>query len=335
MIQFIYGENMYLIKKDLAKIEQEFLKSDPSAINMEKLEGEDITLAKFTQAISAMPFLAEKRLVVVRNLQLENKDAETKQKMAELLQRFSLKSSNDKKITNQKSAVNDSVDIVFIEMGVPDKRSKIFKFLLKEAKCTERKNLEGKVLTNWIKDEFESRGVNVSQTQLQALAYECSGDMLKTLNEIEKLSLYAKSQGRKTIEKDDISKLVKVEFSPDIFKFTEAIAKKDSKQALRLWFEFVQNNESAHRILSMITYQFRTMIMIKEAINQGLSANQISKETRLHPFVVQKTMPLVQKYTIKKLVSMYDQLRRTEAVIKGGVMPSELATDILITSLSK
>lgn len=331
MIQFIYGENIYLIKKELAKIEQDFLKLDPSAINLEKLEGEEVTLAKFSQAISAMPFLADKRLVMVRNLQLENKDSELKQKIGERLQRMFLEVGAYNKTVGAK----DSVDIVFVEMGLPDKRTKLFKLLQKEAKCAEYKNLEGTALNNWIRDEFKVRGIDIMQSQLQALAYECSGDMIKTLNEIEKLSLYAKSQGRNNIEKEDISKLVKVEFSPDIFKFTEAIVKKDSKQALRLWFEFMQNNESAHRILSMITYQFRTMIIIKEAATQGFATHQISKETGLHPFVVQKTIPLVQKYDIKKLVSMYDQLRRTEAAIKGGIMPPELATDILITSLSK
>lgn len=335
MIQFLYGENSYLIKKELDKIEQDFLKSDSSAMNLQKIYGEDITWPIFIQAVNAMPFLADKRLVIIKNLQLDNKDVEIKQKIADHIHRFSTQMGTDKKNITNKTICKDSTDIVFVEMGPPDKRTKIFKTLFKEAECIEYKNLQGSALNNWIKEEFEARGMNIGQSQLQTLAFECGGDMYKTLNEIEKISLYIKSQKRKIVEDQDISKLVKVGFNPDIFQFIEAIVKKESKQALRLWFEFMQNNESAHRILSMITYQFRTMIIIKEAATQGFASHQISKETGLHPFVVQKTLPLVQKYDIKKLVSMYDQLRRTEAVIKGGIMPPELATDILITSLSK
>lgn len=335
MIQFIYGENIYLINKELAKIEQDFLKSDPSAINMEKLEGEDVTLAKFSQAISATPFLADKRLIIIRNLQLENKDSELKQKIVDHLHRIFVQNNADKTTINKKSGAKDFVEIIFVETGSPDKRTKLFKILFKEAMCREFNNLGGTTLTNWIKKEFEFRNIVISQPQLQTLAFECGGDMYKTLTEIEKISLYIKSQKRKIVEDQDISKLVKVGFNPDIFQFIEAIVKKDPKKALLLWFEFMQNGESEHRILSMISYQFRTMIIVKEALELGQRGQDIAKKAGLHPFVVQKTLSLIKNYSLKRLILMFDQLRRTESAIKTDGVPPEIATDILITSFSK
>lgn len=318
MLNFIYGENLYFIQKELNKIIAAFLLIDPSKMNLSILDGSDLTPDKFFQTISAMPFLAEKRLVVVNNVLLEGNQSDIKNKIADYLKR------------NQN---NQNVEIVFVEKGEPDKRSKLFKLLCGQAKVLYCQNLKGAFLNKWYRDEFKDRNIKIPEETLNILIAECGADMQRSINEMEKLSLYAKSQNRSHIETEDIKKLVKAELTPDIFQFVSAVASKNAKLALKIWFEFLQNGESEHRILSMIVYQFRTMIMVKDALQEGININEMPKLLGLHPYVIQKTFPLVKKSSFKKMVIMYDQLRRTESAIKSGSVPSELATDILITSL--
>ncbi len=307
---------------------------DPSAMNLDKFEGEDITLAKFDQAINAMPFLAEKRLIIVKNILLDNKDNDLKSEIADRLAKDSRLRGNDKGGKDEKNN-KDITDIVFVETGEPDKRGKLYKTLLKEADCIYFDELQGAKLNEWIIKEVKNRGGEIEIEAVNQLAVECGGDAQRTINEIEKLTLYSDSQERKNITKDDVSKLVKAEANPDIFQFVEAVAYKDSAKALKLWFEFMQNGESEHRMLSMVTYQFRTMIIVKDALERGISSKDLPSLAKLHPFVVQKTSSLVRGKSLKKLVSMYDQLRRTEAAIKTGDVASELAIDILISTLSR
>lgn len=318
MLKFIYGENLYNIKMQLDKIIADFLLIDPARMNLQILDGSELAINDFIQKVSSVPFLADKRLVIINNLLLDGNNSEIKNKIADYL----------KDIQN-----SHSIDIVFIEKGEPDKRSKLFKFLCKKATNIYCQNLKGAALNNWYLNEFKNRGIEISHEVLNVLIAQCGADLQKSISEIDKLSLYAKSQNRSHVKIEDVKKLVKAELAPDIFQFVSAVASKDAKLALKIWFEFLQNGESEHRILAMIVYQFRTMIMIKEAQQDGIAVNEMPKLLGLHPYVIQKTSSIVKKSNIKKLVMMFDQLRRTESAIKNGSVPSELATDILITSL--
>lgn len=334
MLQFIYGKNSYLINSELKKIEKEFLRIDPSMMNLDKLEGEDMTLSKFDQAVNAMPFLAKKRLIIIKNLLLDNKDNDLKGEIAKRLAKDSRLRGNDKGGKDEKNN-KDITDIVFVETGEPDKRGKLYKLLTKIADCKLLDELQGVKLNNWISDEAKNRGVEIGQEAANRLAVELGGDAQRTINEIEKLALYAKSQDRVEIVSDDVAKLVKAEANPDIFQFVEAVARKDAATALKLWFEFMQNGENEHRMLSMVEYQFRTMIIVKDAIDRGINTKELPSLAKLHPFVVKKTLSLVRNKNLKKLIIMYDQLRRTESVIKSGSILPELAVDVLISTLCR
>ena len=135
MVQFIYGKNSFLISTKLREIEADFAKHDPSGINLSKIDGASLTFGQFEQAISATPFLADKRLVIIRNLQLDNKDSELKNKVAERIGKDQHRNSSQKGTEKKEK---DSTDLVFVEMGQPDKRTKLYKDLLKSTASAPR-----------------------------------------------------------------------------------------------------------------------------------------------------------------------------------------------------
>lgn len=326
MIEFIYGQNLFEINNRLKKIEAEFAKIDSSGINLEKLDGTELVWGKFEQAVSAMPFLAEKRLVIIKNLLIENKDNELKTKIGEYNHKVSLKTDTGGK---------NSTDIVFVEMGEPDKRLKLFKDLIKYAKVSEARQYQGEELVRRVQSKFKTEEIAASNNNCQFLISEVGSDMQRLSSEIAKISLHIRSQNRRELKGEDIELLSCPEIDPNIFQFTEAISRRDAKNASRLLYELGQKGENEQKILGTLAFQLRTLIIIRDAIDRGISSRELASLAKIAPFVINKNLNIAKGRPLKSFIAMYDQLRRTECAIKSGEIAPDMAVDILVTTLCK
>ncbi len=320
MIYFIYGENWQEAKNRLDEIEADFRKLDPSGINLEKVEGESLTHAKFIQAVTAAPFLAEKRLTIIRNLLNSNQDAVLKDKIAAYL------------LEAKKSGASN--DLVFFENGQPDKRQKLFKELIKNSQTFEAIEPKGGALIRWIINTFKEEGIDISPFEAQEYVFLAGSETLKLSNEIKKIALYLRSKNEKTACLSQISDLISAEIDPNIFQFTEAVIQKNSGRAAGLLHQFLGRGESEQMLLGMLVYQFRNLIIIKDLLARGASNQEIIKKTKISPFVFNKNLALAKKRSLKNLILYYDQIRRTDSAIKSGDMAPVAAIDILVSTLT-
>src|SRR3989344_2090789 len=111
-------------------------------------------------------------------------------------------------------------------------------------------------------------------------------DLWRLSGEISKLSSFKKDG---TVKKDDIELFVKPRIELDIFKTIDALAAKNKKQALALLHKHLDGGEVPLYLLSMIAYQFKNLLIVKELAQKGLMYASIVKKSGLHPFVVKKT----------------------------------------------
>lgn len=334
MIRFIFGSNSYLLQKKLREIEADFLKLDSSGINLDKIEGVELTLAKFQQAVNAMPFLAPKRLIIIRNFLLENKDSELKNKITDYIDSY-LRKNGKKDGKNGSASAHDTVDLIFIEGGEPDKRTRLFKGLLKLATVIEAKPLEGPALSKFVMDQLTELGIESDHRTIETLLISAGGDMQKLQNELDKLALYIRSQGRKKLIVSDIEQLVVPELNPNAFAFTKSLAKKDAKASIKLLADLLSSGENEQKLMGTIAYQFRTLIIIRDCLDRGMKPQEIAGAAKLAPFAVTKNLPIAQSKKIRTLVGMYESLRRTDAIIKTSAIPADLAMSIFVATLCK
>jgi DNA polymerase-3 subunit delta len=132
-----------------------------------------------------------------------------------------------------------------------------------------------------------------------------------------------------TVNKEDVEKLVRPNTENEIFKTIEAIASKNKKLALSLMHKHLENGDNALYLLSMIAYQFRNLLIIKELSAQGGQA----KNSGLHPFVVQKSSYLCNQFTIEHLKKIYQKIFQVDSDIKTGKIEPELALDLLLSEI--
>lgn len=266
-------------------------------MNIAMFEGKQTTALEIFQACSAMPFLAEKRLTIVKNFLAEARDEE-RVGMVDILEK-----------------IPDFSVLVFSETLGIDRRIGLFKKLQKVAKHTEFAPITGSKLLSWIEAMAAQKGSSIEKEAVIFLCEFCGGDLFRLENEIAKLVGYA---GQRAITKQDANLLLDTQLTANIFKLTDGIGQKNQRIALSMLHLLIENGEELHVILSMIMRQFRIITQIKDLASQGLSQGAITSTLKVHPFVVTNTLPQTRNFSMEQLKRAYELLIQIDTKIKSG-----------------
>ena len=318
MIYFIFGEDSYRSKRKLEEIISGYKKVHKSGLNLIYVDAKLEDFKDFYSNFKINSMFAEKKLIVLKNIFADKKFQE------EILENI--------------EALEKIKDIVVIyEDCVADQRIKIYKSLQKYAKCQEFNCLSPALLKKWIAEEFSVQAEPASgreKTRIDPEAIDLlisfvKNDLWQMANEINKLSNY-KSGG--VVKKEDVELLVKPNAENDIFKTIDALASKNKKLALDLLHKQLDGGDVPLYLLSMIAYQFRNLLTIKE-LQTNQPYGMIAKKSGLHPFVVQKTSYVCNQFTIEQLKKIYQKIFKVDSDIKTGKIEPETALDLLLAEI--
>lgn len=302
MIIFLYGPDTFRSKEKLRMFKEKFIREvDKSGLNLVEVEAEKMAINDLNKAMATQSFLAKKRMVVVRDIFKQRKALQVE--LLELL-----------KVGKFRDGKDDNILIFWDEE--PDKRSALFKYLDGSKFKEEFFLLKNNELTSWVIKRVEKKGGKISKRNAEVLASKSDGNLWALSGEIDKL--LAISRGREISEADlEESSLVKIE--DNIFNLTDAIGNKNSKLALKLLHDNLQAGANEIYLLAMIVRQFRILIQVRAALDEGQGDyRSMASELGLHPFVVQKAIAQASKYSIEQLKRIYKKLLEIDIKIKRG-----------------
>jgi DNA polymerase-3 subunit delta len=310
MILFIYGEDTFRLKQKVREMKEKYVSASLGDTNLAVLDGKTTKGDDIIRQALAYPFLAKSRLVIVENLLLEGKKDE-QEKIGIFLEK-----------------VPESTVLVFVESGVPDKRTSLYKKLAK-LKTQEFKSLDENGIKTWIQEEVLKHHGEISSAATDKLYEYVGADLWRLGNEIQKLTTY-----NSEITPETVALLVKTQIQSDIFVLIDAIASRNSKKALKELHQLLDNGENELYILSMIVYQYRNMLITRDLVERGCNSQwELAKRAGLHPFVAGKTLNLVRNYDMVKLKNIYADLLEQDLAIKTGRMESRAVLDLLAIKL--
>lgn len=314
MILFLFGPDTYRSRQKLQEIIARYQKVHTSGLNLKYFDLKEKGFQDFKDALSPFPMFKEKKLFVLFKAFL---NPEFKQEFLR---------------SGQKFAKTDDI-IVFYEQGEVSQKDSLFKFLNKETKTQEFKPLTGNTLKNWIQKELARCRATINASALDKLVDFVGQDLWQMSQEIKKLVAYTKDKTRQEITTKDIELLVKAKVEPGIFKTIDAISCRNKKLALSLLHQHLEKGDSPLYLLSMINFQFRNLLMVKDLLQKQNSYYTILKETKLHPFVVKKCLSQAQRFTLEELKKIFHKIFQTDVEIKTGQIDPETALDLLITGI--
>ncbi|MGH2480591.1 MAG: DNA polymerase III subunit delta, partial [Ktedonobacteraceae bacterium] len=101
-------------------------------------------------------------------------------------------------------------------------------------------------------------------------------------------------------------------------------------QALNLLHDLLADGQHPLALLPTITSQVRNLLLVKELAAGGLRAAQIASAIGAPPFVVEKTLRNIGKFSTAQLENTYRQLLDTDAALKRSRLTPEMALDLLV-----
>jgi len=313
MVIFFYGEDSYRLKQKVRHLKEKFISASLGDTNLAVLEGKTVAYNEIVRQILAMPFLARTRLVIIENLLSEGKK-EIQEKIIDIIKK-----------------VPPSTVLLFTETR-PDKRLALFKRLLKADKVQEFVLLDDGQLKRWVKKEVEARGGSIESDVINKLTEFVGNDLWRMSNEIDKLTSY-----NLQLTTENIELLVKSQIQANIFDLIESVAAKNPQRAVKELYKLFDDGQAGIYILTMITYQYRNMLIIKDLMGRIKNANRwvLAQKAGLHPFVVGKCLAACQKYSLKSLQSIYGQIANFDLAIKTGKIEPRVALELLVFELTK
>lgn len=316
MLIFLYGADTYRSRQKLGDIFLSYQKAHPYSTGIQEIDAKTADVADLKNAATAVSLFQPKKLIAVRNAFSAGEFEKAPKELGEALDKA------------------ESDIVVFFEEGDVKKTSPLRKFLEKRARCQEFPLLKGAELVSWIAEKFDEYGVRASAAAVRALAKRAGNDLWRVSNEVKKIAAFQKSKGEAVpVEEGDVLLLVRPEIEKDIFATIDELARKNKKESLALLRRHMATGDSPSYLLAMLTYQFRTLLEIKDMAERGIPYPDLSEKIHMHPFVLQKGYGLAQRFAFAELKRIYRKLFRLDLALKTGTTEPDGALDLFIAGL--
>ncbi|HEY1351946.1 MAG TPA: DNA polymerase III subunit delta [Ktedonobacteraceae bacterium] len=342
MFYLLHGNDEFTCREHLRKLRQQ----GDFAYNQDRYVGGEVSLTTLTATCNTFPFLSEQRLVILEGLPKKRRGEDTQDSSAGTGEAEAAPAGGrgrkkkggkaggesragfEKGLAEAVAGLPDStVLIVLVDEELPASS-----LLLKAAQTHGQvvfSNLpKGAALESWIKKRVQGMGVKISAEAVTLLA-DFIGNQLRLLaNELEKLATYVGAG--KMIEADHVRLLSAEVQAARVFDLTDALAQRNRTRALNLLHDLLADGQHPLALLPLITSQVRNLLLVKELAASGLRAAQIAAAIGAPPFVVEKALRNVGKFSNTQLEKTYRRLLETDAALKRSRLTPEMALDFLV-----
>jgi DNA polymerase-3 subunit delta len=342
MFYLLHGDDEFTCHEQLKKLRAQ----GDFGYNQDAYDGAVVDLNTVIITSNTLPFLSEQRLVVVEGLPKkkrgetqaapqENTDATTKTGKAKKGKKASksttaTRAGFEKALAEHITHMPASTVLILLVDEVMDASSPLFKAAEQTGKVIQSTVPKGQALEKWIINRAKSIHVKIAPEAATLLA-NFSGNHLRLLaNELDKLATYAGKDATITVE--DVRQLSAQAQEARIFDLTDALAQRNRKQALNILHDLLSDGEPPIKLISTITWQTRSLLLVKELAQKGMRSGQIASTLGMPPFLADKCLRQVNNFSVAQLETAYRQLMTTDASLKRSRMAPEMALDLLIVN---
>lgn len=305
MVITLTGTNSYGLKHELDGFVAAFL-AEHDEMGLERVDGEEAEFDRLSEALTSLPFLVSKKLVILRSPGANKKFTE---QAAKLL-----------------AEVPETTDVIIVEPKL-DKRSAYYKYLKKATDYREFPELDANGLARWASEQAKAAGGSLSAGDARFLVDRVGVNQQLLAHEVEKLLLQAPQITRQSIE-------LLTEATPQstIFELLEAAFNGNAKRAMELYAEQRTMKVEPQQIIAMLAWQLHIIALVKTAGQRNPDA--VAKEARLSPFVVKKTAGIARGLSSTKFKKLLQDLLAIDMRLKRESLDADEALQAYLLKLA-
>ena len=316
------------ISRDAALTKMRDAMGEDGDLNRSEFDGTQTSAAEALAAVKSLPFLAEKRLVIVKGLirYVTRKGAGQAGKAAA------------DRLIDELPRLPTFARLVLVENELLSDKNR----LLKAAQAMENGFIKAfkkpQNLASWIRQRAQQEyDAEISAGAASAIATLVNDDVLRADNELHKLVCYV--DGERAIGEDDVAALTPYVPEANVFEMVDALATGNGSRALELIHQTLHQNpgDAGFGLFGMIVRQFRLLSMTRDHLDRGGGAGgqAIAQAIGAHPFVAGKLATQARRFSVLQLDAILKRLQRYDQDMKTGRIEPRLALELLVTSLAR
>ena len=324
----IHGKEDYLIDKSLKLVLEKYIDPNFEALNYIQLEGSLTEFDDILNACETLPFMSEKKLVVVRDSIIfqANNNLEARAK------------DMRKKLKDYIPKLNRDTTLLIVEKSESIiKNNAVYKTINTLGGVVEMEKLKKHQLESFVEKQFKSKGKTISRVEsnyfIQKTSY-LDKNMDKSLydieNEVSKIVNYLEDSDE--VKKTHIDELLSNPLDVNIFNLLGFIARKNGREALRVFNEMYSTGEASLFILHMIVRQFRNLLYFRVLKEKGYDDGSIRSKMKVSSYEYSK-IANEKGFNINQLEEFLTYCVDIDEAIKRGRYDDRLALEILISKL--
>lgn len=281
-------------------------------MNLARFYGKKTDLKEVIALCDTMPFLSERRVVVLENTGLFSAACE--------------------ELAAYIPNIPDTSVMIFCEEKI-DARLKQTKEAKAKGSVVEFTDLSEADLRKWIMQRLSKEHRQITSNALDMFVERCGSDLWQVSGELEKVISY--TFGKDGIRKEDVDAVCPPPAEDKIFYMISSIFDNDTETALRYYRDLLVLRTEPVSILSLIREQFRLIYHAGLMSNDNVSLKEMAEAMKLRDTRVKMALPVARKSSKIRLTEGIELCADTEWRIKSGLMDARVGVETLIIELSQ
>jgi DNA polymerase-3 subunit delta len=311
---------------------------DPSTadLNFTRLDGKTTSDNELRNATGVIPFLADRRIVILTHPFARMPDGHKKTERAIYQQEFTKMLDGLPETTALVLVVEDQMRYKGWETLKEDH------WLMQWAHKAEGKAMvkpfalpTGIEMQRWVMKTATALGGEFSLQAAAQLVELIGSDTRLAALEIDKVLSYVNRA--RPVSRADVEALTTRVDQPDIFALVDALGARDGREAsTRL--HILLEEQDCMSIFGMVVRQFRLLLLVREVLDAGGGQPQVEEALRGEPFRVtgwnaKKLIPQAKQFSMGGLEQIYRRLLALDETFKSSQMDASVAMDLFIADL--
>jgi len=320
-----YGREAFLIEWAVDTLLEEYVNEACRDMDFSKLDGNLVSLDQIKNHCETLPFLSEKRVVLISDF-----------KLLEGAKVKGFDETEEKALLEYIKSLPESCMLVMTADSI-DKRKKIIKTISECGSIYEFNELDEKSLKAFVEKRFREAGKTVRPTviaeMISSSGYydkETDYNLLNFINDIKKVIAHNESS---EIRMEDVTDTISGNLDTNVFAMVDALGRDRKDEAFQLLHNLLLSGEKEYKLLALICSQFETILSVKEMKEEGRSFQDMKEILGIHEFRIKRAAQFSEKFSLTHLRRILQNAYEIDKNIKTGLLESSLALEMFIAEI--
>ncbi len=304
-VYLIYGTEELLLERAVRRLRDRLAKVADLDFNMETFEGADASADAIVNAANTMPFMSDRRLVVVRGV--------------------------DRMTAADQGALADYAKdpapytcLVLVATKV-NRGSRLYKAVDALGGASEYPAPKRGEYPSEVVRMFSAHGKKASSAAARALVEAVGQDLRRIDSEVDKVVAYVGDAG--DVTEKDVAAVVSQGAPVSVFAYLDALGARDCGSALRLFGRLADSGESVLGAHAMSVRHIRALVGARALMDRRVRTDEMAPLLGVPPWQVRNTVAQASNFTPAELSAALRAAAAVEADAKSGAADARLAME--------